>query len=399
MHRLRHGLTMGEHGFAVLVDPCAVPHDRKCVLGAGGAFQMADAGDKLSVGDEAVTVVQQTEQVPGLRRVHAQHAHPDLDLRARQDVLKLLEAELPISRLVGQLEQRRQLPRERGHLVVLLLDHHVGVVRGGLQRVLEKDRGYDADHGKDDRSDVQEEHEAVNRAHLFDKRPCVVRPAAAEGDLEDGVQCPGGRPVVAVHPPLEVIVLVSVEDDALHQLAEEEREHQHEDEEDGQGPEEGHEAHRNGAQQHPELPEKRHGPDHPHGLRDAGEAHQAHEGNAVVFARGAELGEHVRVEGREDHDRTFDQIRHGEEVRQALDVEPHYELDQECHVEEVSYDDEGGGLLRLGEVHVLTQQNVSIWVGRLHLQLHEHDNRAQDDQAADTEVEERVADDESEATA
>mmetsp|Transcript_50571 Transcript_50571/g.140300 ORF Transcript_50571/g.140300 Transcript_50571/m.140300 type:complete len:202 (-) Transcript_50571:1089-1694(-) len=167
-------------------------------------------------------------------------------------------------------------------LLRLFTDHVVCVACRGLHGVLEEERIDDADQRENDEEHVWHPDYCVEGIAV-DQKLRVGRPAAAEGHLEERVERPRGRAEVLER--LQAVLQadsIGLDDVLLQQPAEQERAHEHEDEQDQHRPDHGAETQDDRLHEHAELREDVHGAYHAEHASQAENPHRAQKGKVEV---------------------------------------------------------------------------------------------------------------------
>eukprot|EP00429_Kryptoperidinium_foliaceum_P109657 CAMPEP_0176305558 /NCGR_PEP_ID=MMETSP0121_2-20121125/63020_1 /TAXON_ID=160619 /ORGANISM="Kryptoperidinium foliaceum, Strain CCMP 1326" /LENGTH=226 /DNA_ID=CAMNT_0017647223 /DNA_START=83 /DNA_END=761 /DNA_ORIENTATION=- len=215
--------------------------------GASLSLQAQGSIDKLLHGDSAIAIVEQAEQElgGGLVELHGR------EVRARRLVfehfLELVPRYEAVARTICRREHGEEFVCIAGLLLHLVLDHSLCVLRRDTHRILEEQRRDDLEHGEYHSGTIDNEEQGPPPADLLNKRPRMLLPAAAEGDLENCPQRPSGRPEVTEEAYLEVGIDAVVQEDEVHRL--------HSDAQQDQRPEEREEARDDRGNQHAQLRE------------------------------------------------------------------------------------------------------------------------------------------------
>mmetsp|Transcript_106517 Transcript_106517/g.306244 ORF Transcript_106517/g.306244 Transcript_106517/m.306244 type:complete len:376 (-) Transcript_106517:54-1181(-) len=306
--------------------------------------------------------------------LHVHRRQPGLDLRVLEDCRELLLVEATVAGSVGDCEEVLHLGRIGAIRGELLPDHHLSVVRCQLHRLADEDRGHDPEHGKGDRCDIQDEKQDPPSAEVIHQSPGVVRPAAAEGELEDGVVGPRRRAVEVVGPLPCCQRHIRVDKAGVYRLCDEEGRAQHDQGEEHHRPEHGHETRGHRRDQHPELAEDAAGLVDPQCPQQPQKPQRAQEGQVEARRRGEHVGG-VQVDADGDHDGRVEHVPPlpgGLVKKEALPQhgEPDEDLGQEY-----------GHEPRLGDSHGVAQ--IAGLPGRLQAQV------GTDGQAGDLQVREQ----------
>mmetsp|Transcript_56163 Transcript_56163/g.162760 ORF Transcript_56163/g.162760 Transcript_56163/m.162760 type:complete len:332 (-) Transcript_56163:314-1309(-) len=306
-------------------------------------------------------------------------AEPSLNLVASQDLLELVQREEAVLARVRGVEEVQQLVGVGLPLLHLLPHCVLGVVCRDGQCVLQEEGRDNAEHGEGHRNDVEEEENAVEPIHLFHEEPSVIRPTAAEGQLEQCVEGSGGGAVHEIYPLQRLLLQPGFLERGAQGLNHEQRCHQHDDSQQRDGPEQRDEAGEHGVDQDLQIVED------PHCLQNAQGPQQPHETErpqdvqvhlrAVVVAPGE-----VQVQRRRHHQENVEQVRL---LQAVLPKEPcpehreaHNDLDGEVDVEDMLSVQEDR--VRVEDLPVEQPERDSALVARV-LELHADEDHIHDD--------------------